>query len=195
MTRRDRHATTEEMLTWLDAGRPEDDPTARHVAACEECAGLASALGELRKAARSRSWTLPPESVRRGAMTRRGAPAPRLRRATRADWTPADVRGSASLAAGQPRSLTGAIPGLRVGLLVTPRPGERRWEVRGKIWLAGGGEVRLFLVHDDHVIAEAALRESGEFRFDEPLPPGWSLEVHPARGAPLVIADPEAEPS
>ncbi|HMB70716.1 MAG TPA: hypothetical protein VKU85_15485 [bacterium] len=164
MTPRDRDPAPDELLDWLAAGR-------------------------------GRGWTMPPESVRRRSLSRAGTPAPgRPRRRRKAEWEPADVRGAAAPASGQPRALTGSAPGIVVSLLVTPRPGEHRREIRGKVWLEERASASLFLVHDDHVVGEVTLASSGEFLFDDPLPPGWSLEVHPRRGTALVIADPETGP-
>ncbi len=191
MTPVSRHPTAEEWIAWIEAGSDPASEQAAHLASCAACREAADSLRELHTA-RKATWRLPPELLTRRALARRGRPAPATaQRVREIRFAAADVRSGAT-AAGEPRTLSGSTDGVRVGLLAVPRPADRHWAIRGVAWLEGAAEVRVLLVHDDHVLADTLLVRSGEFAFDEPSPPGWTLEVHPAAGTPLVIRDPEA---
>jgi hypothetical protein len=54
--------------------------------------------------------------------------------------------------------------------------------LRGRVWLEEGGDCRVLLVHEDHVLADTRSGAEIEFRFEEFLIPGWVLEIHPDCG-------------
>ncbi len=192
-----RHPTSAEWIEWIRSGRSEPPGLAAHLARCVACRERASSLGELARHDDVR-WALPSSDVldrtlrglEESARREETAPA-RGRRRKSLDWIPADVRTSALAPELAPRVVSRRVGSARVSLYAAPIPGEPAWSVRGRVWLdEPQGDIRVFLVHRDHVAALARIASGGTFHFEEPVPSGWSLEILLPSGEFLVLREP-----
>ena len=112
-------------------------------------------------------------------------------------WMPSDVRsGSDVRNAGEPVLLSRILDDGELAITaVVPEDGGA-WSFTGRVWLhddAGGkAQVKVLLVHDDHVLSDITVKSGEFFEFEEVVAEGWSIEVHMPNDSTLVLDDPTA---
>lgn len=149
-------------------------------------------------------WVAPPQELTHRTAPARSSiaiPPPRSdRRVLRLVTDGSDLRGAQTTAAAA-AEVGGSVGGQmiagefelgEIGLFVASDPGDRRWRFEGTIWLDVPAiqPIRIFLLHQDHVLFGCTVVSGERFEFDEYAPAGWILEIYFAGDEVLTIPDP-----
>ena len=189
------HPSQQEWTHWIEDPASATDPAAlqQHLAKCTVCRRMVDTLRDVLKARRVSRWEAPPPGLVDRALKRPVEPAPPVpSRPRRLEWEPLDVRGGALGTAGAARLSSRVFDEGEVGIVAVPPAGDGVWQIRGKVWIRGEdpGELRVTLVHEDHVIATTTTRSGADFELEEAVGPGWTLEIHLPSGRTLTFEEP-----
>ena len=167
----------------------------RHASECEACGAQLALVRRLEAAGTAGPLLNPPDALWDEA-ARRSAETDAPKAPTDAQelaWELADVRGDAAAAAGEVAYMARSVPGVSMSVKVTPPGPDRKWEIEGRLWIeeeSRRGEIRVILVHRDHVLVDLSIEEGDRFRIFEVAESGWQLELHLPDERTLLVEDP-----
>lgn len=137
-------------------------------------------LLELLERAGRGAWSAPPARVRRHVLRRPVEPslAPRPAGGAAPASRPVDIRSAPGATRARGDLHSWELDGATLTLMVLPPEDGGLWRLRGRLWSAPGERATVALLHGDHVLDSVEVGHGGHFRFEEPLPAGWELELH-----------------
>jgi len=189
---RGRHPDLRPLLDHLDDPAREAE-LAEFAAHCDRCRAEADLVRTAATARRWRRWTSPPADLSQRARRFPGRPhtPPPPHEVRPATWVAGDVRAH-PLGGSSPSHLVSEIvDDAEISVAAVPPDGDGTWRIEGRIWLRRGeGAIRLVLRQDDHVLVHTATRDGEFFELDEPVGPGWVLEIHLPSGEVVAVEDP-----
>ena len=186
----EKHPSVEELTQLAEVGS-KAKVTATHVEKCAACRILLEALHRDRA-----TWALPPESVlERSLETRREQPLPIPKQPVRLEPALADVRAAqGALASEEATIVAGTCNAGQVSVLMRPPMADAAWRFEIRVWASApdqSRDVKIALVHDDHLIARATTSSAGSLSSSRryfPLAGFWKSTSPAARV--VVIEDP-----
>lgn len=189
-----RHPDLRPLLDVLeDPSRQDDALFARFAGHCDRCRAEADLVRTAVQARGMRRWAMPPADLSRRAQRFPGRPEtpPPPRRARPAHWVAGDVRAHPLGGSSQSHLVSEIVDDAEISVAAVPPEGDGTWRIEGRVWLRRGeGAIRLVLRQDDHVLVHAATRDGEFFELDEPVGPGWVLEIHLPSGEVVSVEDP-----
>ena len=187
-----RHPDLRDLLDVLD-DPTRDGRLAEFAAHCDRCRAEAELVRTASRARGMRRWAYPPAELSRRAQRfpgRPGTPAP-PREVRPARWVAGDVRAHPLGGSSQSYLVSEIVDEAEISVAAVPPDGDGTWRIEGRVWLRHGpGDIRLILRQDDHVLIHTTARDGEFFELDEPVGPGWVLEIHLPSGEVVAVEDP-----